>query len=150
MQPDQAADYVAGILARHEVQFASREDGKGHLIVMGSSATEIHFAHWAEEDCVVNVSAIVLQQVPANQGMRLLKRLNKFNCEGFFSKFYLDEDLNQVRLEYDLLASRLQPDELMNALSVVALEADRVDDLLAQDFGGKTFGQAVQEALESS
>lgn len=70
--------------------------------------------------------------------------MNKLNCEGYFGKYCLYGDL--IKLEHELLASRMQADELMHALGTVANRADESDDELKKDLGGKTWEEVEAEA----
>jgi hypothetical protein len=145
MQPDQAADYVAGILARNKVEFATRDDGRAHMVVSGSTAAIVNLAPWGAEDCVVNLQAVVVQEIPDSATPLALQRINELNCAGYFAKWCLYGSV--IKVEHDLIASRLQADELMNALSIVVGQSDAKDEELAGEFGGKTW-QQVQQARD--
>jgi hypothetical protein len=153
MQPDQAADYVAGILTRNEVPFATREDGRGHRVLYGTTAVFITVAPFGDEDAIVSLSAPALEQLDPDSAPKILSRINQLNCENYFGKWCLYDDV--IRVEHELLASRLQPEEMMNALRMLAEQADSNDDALQQELGGKTWQQvdtethSEQEALET-
>jgi hypothetical protein len=105
----------------------------------------IEFAPWGKEDSVVNIVAVVLEQLEGDVSPKALERINKLNCDGFFGKFCLYDTV--IRVEYDMLASRMQADELMTALSVIATTADDNDEELQKELGGKTW-EEVQQAVE--
>ncbi len=144
MQPDQAADLVAGILTRNDVSFGSRDDGRAHRVLYGSTAIYLECNQWGDDDTVVSLAATVLEQIPEDARTQALERINKLNCESYFGKFCLYGDL--IKLEHDLLASRMQADELMHALGIIANRADENDDELKKDLGGKTWGDVEEEA----
>jgi hypothetical protein len=148
MQPDQAADFVGGILARNNVPFATREDGRGHRVQSGSTAVFIEFSPWGEGDSVVHIVAVVLEELDLDVSAKTLERINKLNCEGFFGKFCLYDSV--IKVEYDMLASRMQADELMSALSLIATTADENDDKLRDELGGKTWEQVEQAARQEA
>ena len=144
MQPDQAGDLVAGILTRNDVSFGSRDDGRAHRVLCGSTAIYIECNQWGDDDTVVSLAAVVLEQIPETAQAHALERVNKLNCEGYFGKYCFYGDL--IKLEHDLLASRMQADELMNALGIVANRADETDNELKNELGGKTWEETEEEA----
>jgi len=153
MQPEQAADYVAGIFTRNEVPFATSPDGRSHRVLMGSTAIFVEVSRWGDDDSIVNLSATVLEELDEAIVPKALERLNQLNCENYFGKYCLYG--TTIKAEHDLLASRLQADELVNALDAVAVQADRYDDELQKELGGKTWAQvdadarADEEALDT-
>ena len=144
MQPDQAADLVAGILTRNDVPFGSRDDGRAHRVLYGSTAVYIACNQWGDDDTVVSLAAAVLEQIPESARAQALERVNKLNCEGYFGKFCLYGDV--IKLEHELLASHMQAAELMNALDIVVNRADENDDELKKEFGGKTWEDVEKES----
>jgi hypothetical protein len=148
MQPDQAADYVAGILTRNRIEFATRDDGKAHMFTSGSTAVFINLSGWGNDDSVINIQAVAVEQIPESAGQAVLDKINELNCEGYFAKWCRYG--SELKVEHDLIASRLQADELMNALSAVVGQADAKDDELASLFGAKTWQQVQNEQSEDS
>jgi T3SS (YopN, CesT) and YbjN peptide-binding chaperone 1 len=145
MQPDQAADFVGGILARNNVPFGTSDDGRAHRVQTGSTAVFIEVSPWGEEDSLVHIMAVLLEELDWDVSAKALEQINKLNCERFFGKFCLYDSV--IRVEYDMLASHMQADELMAALSLIATTADENDDKLQKELGGKTWEQ-VQQAAE--
>src|SRR5665213_379177 len=139
MDLEQAVDLVAGILTRKHVEFQTRPDGREHQARYGSTAAFIRFDEKGD-DTIVSVVGTVVEDLPlqgANGRRKLLERLNEINVETYFGKFVLHNA--EVRVEHDLLASRMQGDELMNALTVVVRLSDEWDDRLKEEFGGQTW-----------
>jgi hypothetical protein len=143
MDKMQAADYVAGILARNQVPFQTRNDNLQFRILSGSTAVFVDFADW-RQDTVISLSAPVLQELPSEGEAywKSLQTLNELNCKVYFGKLCRYGEV--LRLEHDLLASRLQGEELMNALDTIAGLADEWDDRLRTELGGKTWEEAAQ------
>lgn len=126
------------------MSFGSRDDGRAHRVLYGSTAIYIECNQWGDDDTVVSLAATVLEQIPETAQSEALQRVNKLNCEGYFGKYCLYGDL--IKLEHELLASRMQADELMHALGTVANRADENDDELKKDLGGKTWEELEAEA----
>jgi hypothetical protein len=148
MQPDQAADLVAGILTRNQIPFSTREDGRQHRVLFGSTAIYINFVSWGDEEAVVNLAGVVLERLDTSEETRTkaVSHLNELNGKVYFGKFCLYDDV--IRVEHDLAASHLQGDELMNALNVVASLSDNWDDQLQEELGGSTWEDVEQESSD--
>ena len=138
MSREAVVDQVAGILVRHEIKYATRDDGAEYLARFGSAGVYIGFAD-AGGGTVVIVRAPIVQDLELDDAarQRLLERLNELNAGSYYTRLYLHEKL--VQAECDLPGEELQGAELMNALGAVARMADDLDDQLAAEFGGKTF-----------
>ncbi len=144
MQPDQAADYVAGIMRRNEIDFGTSEDGRSHQITYGSTAVHVNLAPAGDDDTIISLSAVVLEQLDEERRSEILERLNELNCGNYFGKFCLYD--STIRVEHELLASRMQGEEFMSALGIVAEHSDRLDDALQKKLGGRTWQQVDEDA----
>jgi hypothetical protein len=144
MQPDQATDYIAGILVRNQTRFSTRDDGRGYRVVYGSTAVFINVSPWGEDDTVVSLAATAVEQLGETKRQEVLERINKLNCDCYIGKFCLYG--TAVRVEHDLLASHLQPPEFMGLLMAVASHAEQIGSELRAELGGKSWAQAEQEA----
>lgn len=144
MDLEQSVEQVAGILVREGLGFETRDDGKGYRLVFDSSAVFIGFTPW-RDGTVITLTSPILQDIDPDGpgGAAALNLLNDLNKNSFFTKFTFDEGTFIV--EYDLLADRLQADELMNALSVVATSAEVLDDELVDRLGGRPFRDVLEE-----
>jgi hypothetical protein len=138
MSREAIVDQVAGILVRHDVKYATRDDGAEYLARFGSAGVYIGFAD-AGGGTVVIVRAPVVQDLELDDAarQRLLERVNELNAGAYYTRLYVHEKL--VQAECDLLGDELRGAELMNALTAVARLADDLDDQLVAEFGGKTF-----------
>lgn len=145
MHPEQAADFVREILVRNNLEFATRDDGLGHRIRAGVTAVDVTFPPWGEDDSIVIVSAVLLEDLEEDVAAKALESINRLNCDRYFGKFCLRE--NVISIEHVMLASQMQADELMSALSVIANTANQSVEELQRELGGKTWGQ-VQEAKQ--
>lgn len=67
----------------------------------------------------------------------VLHHVNNLNSATLFGKWVYYADERIIALEYDLLGDHLQEEELMTALAAVARLADRHDDLLQAQLGGR-------------
>ncbi len=144
MDRDQSIEQVAGILVREGLGFETRDDGLGYRLVFDSAAVFIGFSPW-KDGTVITLSSPILQDIDPDGpgGAAALNILNDLNKNSFFTKFTFEDGTFIV--EYDLLADRLQADELMNALSVVATSAEVLDDELVDQLGGKPFREILEE-----
>jgi hypothetical protein len=152
MQRDQAADLVAGILTRNDVPFRSTKDGSVHQVKMGSTAVTIRFADWGDNDTAVNLQATVLERLPtpeenSEKYFESLDTVNEINGQLYFGKLYRASAA--IVVDHDLLASRMEADELMNAMDTVLNIADDLDDKLKEDFGGLTWQDVENEGDDS-
>ncbi len=138
MPSEAIIDQVAGILVRHDIKYATREDGAEYLARFGSAGVYVGFADLGTGTPVI-VRAPIVQDLELDDAarQRLLERLNEHNATGFYARLYLHD--NVVQVECDLLGEALQGAELMSALSAVASLADDLDDQLTAEFGGKSF-----------
>lgn len=141
-------DQVAGILTRHEVPFSSREDGFEFGVYRGSAAVLINFNESGGVP-VVNLGSPVLVDIEL-EGDTIPKAhlmVNQLNCDSYFARFclYANDGVGTIRLEHDLLGTDLQGSELMSALDHISGMADRLDDALQQELGGKHFEGMMEE-----
>jgi len=146
MQPDQAADFVGGVFTRNEVPFGTSDNGRQHRVLIGSSAIFVSVSPWGDDDSLVNLVAVVLEQLDEATAPKILARANQLNCENYFGKYCLYGAA--LKVEHDLLASRLHADELMNALNAIGRQSDEHDEELQKELGGKTWAQVDQEENE--
>lgn len=110
------------------------EDGRAR-VEYGSTAVFISAHQWQERYTIVELVAPVLQEVPASAA--LLKRLNEQNEKLYFGKAYWRND--EVWLAHNLLGDRLDNEELIASVGILAVVADHLDDELKKKFGGRRF-----------
>jgi hypothetical protein len=113
----------------------------GFSIENGSTAAHIRVRPWIETDdrqsTWVHVWAPVAREVrPSPQ----LYQWAATRDEVFGSVQVIDRDGEcMVVFDYSLLGDNLDPAELENAVAMVAIAADRIDDEVVQQFGGKRY-----------
>lgn len=66
---------------------------------------------------------------------QLLAKLNQLNGAAPYVRFFHVEDA--VYCALDLLADNVQREEIGNAINVISVHADQLDDLLKNEFGGR-------------
>lgn len=110
------------------------EDGRAR-VEYGSTAVFISAHQWQERYTIVELVAPVLQEVPASAA--LLERLNEQNEKLYFGKAYWRND--EVWLAHNLLGDRLDNEELIASVGILAVVADHLDDELKKKFGGRRF-----------
>lgn len=105
----------------------------------GSAAVFIRAREWHNgQDTIVELLVPVLQGVPESAG--LLRRLNEQNRDLYFGKAYwqpTERDGGEVWLAHNLLGDDLRHEALIAAVGMLAVVADRLDDELKKEFGGR-------------
>jgi Putative bacterial sensory transduction regulator len=141
-------EQVAGILVREDFRFTTSKDRRSYRLLFDSAAVFIDFDTW-QEGVVVTVHSPVLQGIDEDgPGAAVaLNRLNELNRRHFFTKFTFAN--GTLVAEYDLLGDQLKAVELVNAIVVVAAAADRLDDELREDLGGKPYVELLEERVEA-
>jgi hypothetical protein len=147
MDLDASIEQVAGILVRAELKFQMHPEGDGYRLLFGSAGIFITFMPW-NDGVSITVSSPILQDIdPAAPGAAVaLNRLNELNLNHRFIKFVFRE--GALVAIYDLLGDRLQAEELLNAVYIVAAAADHLDDTLIDEIGGKRFEDVMEELEE--
>lgn len=124
-------------LALIEREVEHRFEGPTVSMHYGSADVEVEVLD-APPVPMVTVRATVLFEVQADDNedeLLVLRALNERNMRLRFGKFYLHSEEARVLVEYEMLGSHMQPEELLHALSVVATLADDHDDLLMEQIG---------------
>lgn len=101
----------------------------------GSTAVFIEARHWQERYTMVELLCPVLTGVAKTEA--LLSKLNELNEKLYFGKGYWRNDV--VWLAHNLLGDKLDSEELIASVGMMAVAADRLDDELKKQFGGKRF-----------
>jgi hypothetical protein len=136
--PDErVVQQVYGILSMNKVEFRTTDDGKSFLVPYGSAGVFVDFRDWGEGKTLVNLHAFVLEQVDASEERRpkILEELNDFNKRTYMGKAYLDAEAGMIVLEHDIFGDKLDGDELMGTLGMLASTADELDDQLIAAIG---------------
>lgn len=103
-----------------------------------STLVTIAVEDYGNNETIVVITAIVTsgtKETPA-----LYKFLNDTNANlRFGSLQYLSGNPSVMILQYTILGDFLDPEELLNAVRAVVLIADKLDDEIVKEFGGKRF-----------
>jgi T3SS (YopN, CesT) and YbjN peptide-binding chaperone 1 len=100
----------------------------------GSTVLEISIEPYQEDDAIVEILAFVVQDVePSFDLMRELLHLNSEVSLGAFSVVGRD-----VFYSHSFLGRRLQAEQLIASLEIVATIADEYDEQIVQKYGGTT------------
>lgn len=100
----------------------------------GSTVLEISIHPYQEDDAVIEILAFVVQGVePSFEMMQELLRLNSEVVLGAFSMVGKD-----IFFSHSFLGRRLQPEQLIASLDIVANVSDEYDEQIVAAFGGET------------
>lgn len=119
---------VARLLGLSDVE---RGDDGEIVVASGSSVTYIQVSDGPTGTMVRLVSPL-LRDVASSMG--LFQRLNDLNARTPYVRFFWKDD--QVFCGAELAGDDLQWREIGNALTAITGQADHVDDLLRNEFGG--------------
>jgi hypothetical protein len=92
----------------------------------------------SSEETVVEISGYLSFDTPASP--KLYKWINDKNASiKFGTVYHLDNSNGETvaLLQYSILGDFLDPEELLNAVRVVVVIANKLDDELIEEFGGK-------------
>ena len=107
-------------------------------ITYESTLVTVAVEDYGNNETIVVLTAIVTSETKETPA--LYKYLNDTNAGlRFGSLQYLPGKTSFLILQYSILGDFLDPEELLNALRVVVLVADKLDDEIVGKFGGKRF-----------
>jgi phage gpG-like protein len=108
----------------------------------GSTVLEISIEPYEEDDAVVEILAFVVQDVDASFDlMRELLQINSEVSLGAFSVVGRD-----VFFSHSFLGRRLQGEQLIASLEIVASISDEYDEQIVQKYGGVTALDSLRRA----
>jgi len=108
----------------------------------GSTVLEISIEPYEEDDAVVDILAFCVQDVePSSELMRELLQLNSEVSLGAFSLVGRD-----VFYSHSFLGRRLQAEQLIASLEIVATISDEYDEQIVQKYGGTTALDSLRRA----
>lgn len=135
---------IKDYLERAKLDYYVGQDGH-YAISQGSAAVFIYPVQW-EHYTLVEIIAPVAQDIDStriNADFALF--LTDINNKLLFGKFSFDDTYQTIWCEHVLLGDFLDARELIVALEMVALTADKYDELIAERTGGK---RAIDKARE--
>lgn len=116
-----------------------RDQDDNFILQAGSARIIISPLDWIEGQTLVRVVALV------NMGGGPVEELSKYliaeNLKLIFGKFSLEPVAGMVFFEHTLLGDFLNRKELEIAVKAIASTADKFDDEIKAQFGGKKFGE---------
>lgn len=132
---DTALEQVRIALIQRDIEHTL--DGSRFSINYGSAEVQIDVVDSPPVPRVALRAAVLVDvAVDDNEDeLLLLRHLNERNAHLRFGKFYFDRDRERIVVEYEILGTHMQPEEVLHALSVVATLADDHDDLLLEQIG---------------
>lgn len=91
----------------------------------------------SDDETVVEITGVLSFETPASP--KLYKWINDKNALlKFGTVYHLESDSGTLALlQYTILGDFLDPEELLNAVRVVVMISDKLDDELIREFGGK-------------
>jgi hypothetical protein len=129
--------WLSEILPSYEVG----EKGQETTFRSGSTRVFIDVVPWGEDGSVVSLNSWVLFNVPRTP--ELFERLAFINNSHPFTSFFADENDNpalvDVGCRVTILGSFLDREELQLAAVGISADADKMDDVLQNEFGGEKF-----------
>jgi T3SS (YopN, CesT) and YbjN peptide-binding chaperone 1 len=151
MPDERIIQQVSGILGMNNIPFRTDESQSSFLVPSGSAGVFISFVDFGESTLVA-LRSVVLEQVDGSgeRKLKTLEALNEKNRTVPFGCFYFDPDAGFVVYDYHLLGDQLQAEELMNALTAIAMTADRVDDEIRDAIGSGVRATDVWNAAQGN
>jgi hypothetical protein len=148
---DQSCAVIEKILG---LSVSHRESDRGifidkglYVIKQGSSYVMISVAHTGEnrDQALVRVTAQVVAGVKPEPA--LLRKLLILNGRLRFGAFAYEPDGDLILFSHSLLGgATLNPNEVMAAVHDVALAADRYDDQIVAQYGGRRMQDVIEES----
>ncbi len=117
--------------------------GERYLVRAGSAAVLVHPFQLAAGTTLVRLLVPALEGVAAAGNEGMFREFSRLNDELLFGKIYWapkatdDDTVGTIYLEHVLLGEYLDAEELLSALTALALAADRIDDDLQAKYGGE-------------
>ena len=147
-QPDRrpaAEQHVRKVLARalQNPDLDWTEDGE-LVIVSGSCAVFVSVVG-NEQFPAISYSAPLVENV--TEAPTLYSRLNELNRSAAFGVLTFTDGV--INLRYNQLADRLTDDEILLVLDIIIDQADDLDTLLADEFGGSTIGIDEEDVFDA-
>lgn len=99
----------------------------------GSTIVEISIDPYQQDDAVIEIVAFCVYNV--EQTLELTRELLVFNAELPIGAFSMVN--NDIFYSHAFLGRRLDPDQLIASLDVVAMVADEYDDRIVAKYGGE-------------
>jgi len=116
-----------------------KDQNDNFILQAGSARIMIIPMDWAEGQTLVKIVALI--NVDGGPADALAKFLVAENMKLIFGKFSVEPNQRMVFYEHSLLGDFLNRKELEIAVKAIASTADKYDDEIKTQFGGKKFGE---------
>lgn len=116
-----------------------KDQNENYVLQAGSARILIIPLDWVEGQTLVKIVALVNKDAPMSP--ELTRFLAVENIKLIFGKFSLDPTGSMIFYEHTLLGDFLNRKELEIAVKAIASTADKYDDEIKAQFGGKKFGE---------
>ncbi len=116
-----------------------KDQNNNYNLQAGSARVMVIPMDWFGGQTLVKVMALVNRD--ATRGEGLAKYLIEENLKLIFGKFSYGPVARMVFFEHTLLGDFLNRKELETAIQAIASTADKYDDEIQTQFGGKKFGE---------
>jgi hypothetical protein len=116
-----------------------------YTIKQGSTYVLITIVPWGDDRAIVRCVAQLVKGVQMEGGLAL--QLLELNARLRFGAFAYERRGELVLFQHSILGGEtLDPEELIETVSAVALVADKYDDRIAARYGGQTMKDLIEEA----
>jgi len=116
-----------------------RDQSNNYILQAGSARIFITPMDWVGGQTLIRIVAPVNRDTQVSAD--LTHYLSVENMKVIFGKFSLEPNTRAIFFEHTLLGDFLNRKELEVAVKAVAVTADKYDDLIQEQFGGKKIGE---------
>jgi hypothetical protein len=116
-----------------------KDQNENYVLQAGSARVLVIPLDWVEGQTLIKIVALVNRDSTSIDA--LAKYLATENLKLIFGKFSLEPNSKMVFFEHTLLGDFLNRKELEIAVKAIASTADKYDDEIQAQFGGKKFGE---------
>ncbi len=114
-----------------------RDDDGDIPVVWGSAVVFVSAIDVDDELPLIRVFAPLLEDFTMSP--EVYEAVNTINCQTPFAKAIVDPEIQQILLTADIFVfDQLSPEQLMATIELVGDNADHLDTMLKQRFGGTT------------
>jgi len=117
-----------------EITFRPLEDDSAFEMNYGSSTIQIFVVPVGQYRSVVRIVSVLITDIEISEG--LCRYLLELNSELPFGGFSLDED-GDICISYTLVGQTLDKDEIAASVTNICEIADKYDDVIRDNYGGR-------------
>lgn len=112
------------------------QDHPVFLLQQGSTIVQVTVSPVGEGEAVITVGARVVTGAQITPELMLF--LLSHNSSTLFGAFGVDAENSTITFDHSIIGSTCDQKELLTSISSVAETADKFDDLIIEQFGGKS------------